>query len=296
MGTLEQKREPGKVSLQRANDSTLVVVLSGPWHLQSDMPPASLLIGELNSLPPKRSSFDSRPLTDWDSGLVSFLTQVGEFCRERGISQDREGLPAGLKRLVELAEAVPEKKSAGSEGRRPSLLQRIGDLYASETLDLRPAIQQRRSLAKSINSRAKEKKMKAKQSSGSQRRRNSVTCSLAALMLPILLSSGPAIAQDNDIFIYPSKGQSQDQQDKDRYECHRWAVQQTGFDPSKPQAATSGPATSQPGGPSQPHVLKGAARGAALGVVGGAIAGNAGKGAASRRCYGRICGRVPPSR
>jgi phospholipid/cholesterol/gamma-HCH transport system permease protein len=127
MSTLEQKREPGKVSLQRANDSTLVVALSGPWHLQSDMPPASLLIGELNSRPPKRVSFDSRQLTNWDSGLVSFLTQVSELCRERGISQDREGLPVGLRRLVELAEAVPEKKGARSEERRVPLLQRIGD-------------------------------------------------------------------------------------------------------------------------------------------------------------------------
>ena len=34
--------------------------------------------------------------------------------------------------------------------------------------------------------------------------------------------------------IYPAKGQSQTQQDKDRYECHTWAVKQTGFDPSNP--------------------------------------------------------------
>jgi phospholipid/cholesterol/gamma-HCH transport system permease protein len=127
MSTLEQKREPGSVSLQRASDSTLVVALSGPWHLQSDMPPASQLIGELDSRPPKRVSFDSRQLTNWDSGLVSFLAQVSELCRERGINQDREGLPAGLKRLVELAEAVPEKKGARSEERRVPLLQRIGD-------------------------------------------------------------------------------------------------------------------------------------------------------------------------
>ena len=33
---------------------------------------------------------------------------------------------------------------------------------------------------------------------------------------------------------YPAHGQSNDAQDRDRYECHRWAVEQTGFDPSKP--------------------------------------------------------------
>ncbi len=39
---------------------------------------------------------------------------------------------------------------------------------------------------------------------------------------------------EDDIFVYPSDGQTDEQTDKDRYECHRWAVEQTGFDPSLP--------------------------------------------------------------
>jgi hypothetical protein len=34
------------------------------------------------------------------------------------------------------------------------------------------------------------------------------------------------------VFVYPRKGQSAEQEAKDRYECHRWAVDQTGFDPT----------------------------------------------------------------
>jgi hypothetical protein len=34
----------------------------------------------------------------------------------------------------------------------------------------------------------------------------------------------------NQFFVYPKNGQSAEQQEKDRYECHRWAVDQTGFD------------------------------------------------------------------
>ena len=37
------------------------------------------------------------------------------------------------------------------------------------------------------------------------------------------------------LFIYPRQGQSEEQQAKDRYECHAWAVQQTGYDPTKPR-------------------------------------------------------------
>jgi hypothetical protein len=106
------------------------------------------------------------------------------------------------------------------------------------------------------------------------------------LLLGSLLIGTSARAQD--LYIYPSKGQSQAQQDKDRYECHTWAVKETGFDPSKPQTAPS--TGSNQYQPSQPHVLKGAARGAALGAVGGAITGNAGKGAGAGAAMGGVAG------
>ncbi|MGH7907170.1 MAG: glycine zipper family protein [Candidatus Binataceae bacterium] len=118
-------------------------------------------------------------------------------------------------------------------------------------------------------------------------RRGRIIRLLAFSLFPGLLASGSALAQNGDIYIYPAKGQSQAQQDKDRYECHSWAVKQTGYDPSKPQ--TSNPTMSQRQ-PSQPHVLKGGARGAALGAVGGAITGNAGKGAAAGAAMGGLAG------
>jgi hypothetical protein len=34
------------------------------------------------------------------------------------------------------------------------------------------------------------------------------------------------------LFIYPRKGQSEEQQANDRYECHKWAVDQTNYDPT----------------------------------------------------------------
>jgi hypothetical protein len=112
----------------------------------------------------------------------------------------------------------------------------------------------------------------------------------AVFGVSIFLALRPPIAgAQTDMFIYPAKGQNQAQQDKDRYECHSWAVQQTGFDPSKPQSANSQSA-SQRRSSSPPPVLQGAARGAALGAVGGAITGNAGKGAAAGAAMGGVVG------
>ena len=42
----------------------------------------------------------------------------------------------------------------------------------------------------------------------------------------------PQAPASNQLFIYPKSGQSTEQQEKDQYECHRWAVTQSGFDPT----------------------------------------------------------------
>jgi hypothetical protein len=37
----------------------------------------------------------------------------------------------------------------------------------------------------------------------------------------------------DDLYFYPQSGQSADQQAGDKYECHKWAVTQSGFDPTQ---------------------------------------------------------------
>ena len=43
-----------------------------------------------------------------------------------------------------------------------------------------------------------------------------------------------AAAAPPELIAYPKNGQSEEQQGKDKFECHRWAVGQTGFDPTQP--------------------------------------------------------------
>lgn len=47
---------------------------------------------------------------------------------------------------------------------------------------------------------------------------------------------GPAVASA-DIFVYAAHGQGDKQLDRDRYECHNWAVAQTHYNPSDPHLA-----------------------------------------------------------
>jgi len=111
---------------------------------------------------------------------------------------------------------------------------------------------------------------------------------LSVLLLGLLSTS--AAAQAPQLYVYPLKQQSSEQQDRDRYECHSWTVRQTGYDPSRAYSSNTNYLDPQPYRPSQPHVLRGAGRGAALGAVGGAITGDAGKGAAAGAAMGGLVG------
>ena len=123
----KQGTEQGRVSFHRTGD-ILVVGLAGPWHLAKDVPSADLLADEIASnLRPKRLAFDTTHLTRWDSGLITFLVEANEICRQHGIDDDPSGLPNGLRRLLELAEAVPEKKGARSEAPKVPFFARVGN-------------------------------------------------------------------------------------------------------------------------------------------------------------------------
>jgi hypothetical protein len=44
----------------------------------------------------------------------------------------------------------------------------------------------------------------------------------------------PEVAPSPDVIAYPREGQDDERQAEDRYQCHRWASEQTHFDPTKP--------------------------------------------------------------
>jgi hypothetical protein len=98
---------------------------------------------------------------------------------------------------------------------------------------------------------------------------------------------GIALAQD--FIIYPAKGQSQEQMDRDKYECYSWAKGQTGFDPMQMPTATEAPPSEKAGGSVAGGVVKGGLLGAGVGAGVGAIAGG-GKGAGMGAAAGAVAG------
>ncbi len=91
------------------------------------------------------------------------------------------------------------------------------------------------------------------------------------------------------VFVYPANGQSAEQTERDRYECHVWAVQQTGVDPSRADASPYERVVVQPANPPGSGTVAGAIGGA---IIGSIIAGprNAGAGLVLGGATGAIVG------
>jgi hypothetical protein len=93
---------------------------------------------------------------------------------------------------------------------------------------------------------------------------------LAACAQPgVMVKSQPAAPPPlptTKVYFYPTKGQSEEQQKRDRYECYLWAVKQSGFDPGQAQLAPHQRIEVTPTAPPGTD--------AAAGAVGGAIVGS----------------------
>jgi hypothetical protein len=115
-------------------------------------------------------------------------------------------------------------------------------------------------------------------------------------------NEGPATAP-SEIFVYAAHGQSDKQLDRDRYECHNWAVKQSNYNPSDPHLAPHQQvqvvAAPRPGRDTVAGAVSGAMIGAVIGAphdtgegaVIGAIAGGM-LGAANESARNKEAGRI----
>jgi len=116
-----------QVDFVHSEGGGVVVRVSGAWHLRHGMPMAASLEPMLTAgAGPRQVSVDATGIKSWDSSLVSFIVGLDSICHKRGIPFDRDGLPPGLSRLIELAEAVPENKDAGTKVAQLPFVARFG--------------------------------------------------------------------------------------------------------------------------------------------------------------------------
>jgi phospholipid/cholesterol/gamma-HCH transport system permease protein len=116
-----------ELTLRREPDGTLLVRIAGPWSMNIGLPPLAEVERELMGDKPAGLAFDTADLGSWDSAVLAFVAGTSRLARARSVPVDRAGLPEGLRRLLALAEAVPERTDARTSDEADDFVEKIGE-------------------------------------------------------------------------------------------------------------------------------------------------------------------------
>lgn len=104
--------DPARAELRRKGRD-LIVVLSGDWRLEAEVPRFESVMDDVPAAAPPDGAvatvgFDTRALGSWDSSLLVFLQQAHEHCEAHDLELDDSELPEPITNLLTLSRAVPE--------------------------------------------------------------------------------------------------------------------------------------------------------------------------------------------
>ena len=114
-----------QLDTRHTGEDSLEILIGGRWCIDAN-PPASGILFEALDGRIRRMRIDTAGLTDWDSGLLTFLASVLKTCAQRDIAADTTGLPPGARRLLAMAMAVPEQKVAGRDKGPHGMFAQVG--------------------------------------------------------------------------------------------------------------------------------------------------------------------------
>ena len=130
--TISEKEDidpTGEISSDRQAKDTLRLRLKGSWKIGARFPSVDVVQKQIESSGGiRRIGFNTENLTAWDSGLLTFLIKISDYCSQNNIVFDKDGLPEGVVRLIALATAVPERKGARKEAVHEPFFSRVGSL------------------------------------------------------------------------------------------------------------------------------------------------------------------------
>jgi phospholipid/cholesterol/gamma-HCH transport system permease protein len=118
-----------QLSLDFPSPDNLQLVLAGSWLLTGSHPTATGIEEQLQARTDIRKiSFNGRAVTEWDTGLLTFLARVYQLAGDHDVDIDPGGLPDGARRMMVLATAVPPKEDTGKHSEEPSMLEYVGKM------------------------------------------------------------------------------------------------------------------------------------------------------------------------
>src|SRR4030095_5316797 len=117
------------LAIEQSSPGVMLIRLAGDWCAQYEAAGSEQVRKALDEASPgvKSLLFEVTTLTGWDSRFVAFVRECAELCRMRNVELRDDGLPEGVRRLLRLAQTVPERKDARRTVQSSSLLQALGE-------------------------------------------------------------------------------------------------------------------------------------------------------------------------
>jgi phospholipid/cholesterol/gamma-HCH transport system permease protein len=111
----------------RPEEDCLLIRLAGGWTLKDGIPSIDEFSQQITgNVPIRLIRFDGSDITQWDTSLLAFLTRIIGDARQQDMTPDLKGLPEGVRRLLDLAAAVPPQQDTGRDTGHVALLAQIG--------------------------------------------------------------------------------------------------------------------------------------------------------------------------
>src|SRR5712672_1716509 len=116
------------LTVQRVGEDLLQVGLTGEWIAKAGLPgfDSAEKVFTSGPRPVKAMEFQTTELGRWNSGLIAFVVKCFELCKQHKAEFRAQTLPAGVSALLQLSQAVPEKKDAARAEEKSPFFDRLG--------------------------------------------------------------------------------------------------------------------------------------------------------------------------
>jgi len=100
------------IAVDTASDGSLLIQVGGAWSIHGALPSLEAVLARIQPGSGVKSlHFDFSALVSYDSSLISMLVDIAKQSQANGTSLDTAALPEGVRQLLMMALAVPERRT-----------------------------------------------------------------------------------------------------------------------------------------------------------------------------------------
>jgi len=101
--------------------------LLGDWVIDNQLPDTEFVFEKLADSKNKEIEINTKALSNWDSGLITFLVKLRKYADREKVKVNYTNLPEGAQRLLNLAFAVEEREGARKQVKKVNIFTRAGN-------------------------------------------------------------------------------------------------------------------------------------------------------------------------